>query len=314
LDEKDDEELNSLLQDIIPDKVLDSFTSFDNEVNMNALVKQPIETPQLETPSGLESGDAGAFKFYTAFADELLADVDDEADEEADISISYDEVLNKLNFKISELNEDVGTDKAEKADKDKPIVENKPAKVLPRSPAKLRLKNSTPPKTASPFMSIENKTNNEIQSKSPSKIPLKDANMAKPRPATSLKKTSEPTTKTQRSASTYYEDRYSFDSEETSFVGDMNLEMKLKEEQKKRKMTDELLDQLQISYNQLLEKHALAENFIDTLRLGAKLQVQEEIIPGVQRVGLFSSVFNRKKYCFHSFKTYAINSLIKKKN
>ena len=44
-------------------------------------------------------------------------------------------------------------------------------------------------------------------------------------------------------------------------------------------MTDELLDQLQTNYDRLLEKHALAENVIDSLRLGAKLQIHQETTP-----------------------------------
>ena len=44
-------------------------------------------------------------------------------------------------------------------------------------------------------------------------------------------------------------------------------------------MTDELLDQLQTNYDRLLEKHALAENVIDSLRLGAKLQIHQDVTP-----------------------------------
>jgi hypothetical protein len=283
---EDVDEPNSLLDDIIPDKVLDSFTSFASEVNM-----KPVSTAdivQLETPSGIESVDGGgAFKFYTTFADELLADMDnadDEDENQNDISISYDDVLNKLNFKINELAEESQlAPTATEQQVAKPSTKST-GKSVPKSPSKLgQDKSSSPQKTTSPFVSIENRQKGD-KPKTPSKIPLKDGNFNKPRPATSLGK-KEPSAKVQRPASTYYDDsKYLLDSDDMSFVDDMNLEMKLKEEQKKRKMTDELLDQLQISYNQLLEKHALAENFIDTLRLGAKLQVHEEVVPAIQRV------------------------------
>ena len=87
------------------------------------------------------------------------------------------------------------------------------------------------------------------------------------------------TNKSKKSETKVHEITYSLDSEDASLLENTisnptELKARLKEELKRRKMTDELLDQLQENYDRLLEKHAEAENVIDSLRIGAKLNLE----------------------------------------
>ena len=173
-------------------------------------------------------------------------------------------------------------------------TQDKPAK--PKSPVKFQTKQQQPPST-SPFISIEKQEKEKSHRKTPisslkqSKSKQNIDQKAPPPPSSTKNKrdsnSSIPALTNNRPPTREQVTNYSIDSEEASITENSKLDLKskLKEEQRRRKMTDELLDQLQTNYDRLLEKHALAENVIDSLRLGAKLQIHQEATPNtIQQV------------------------------
>ena len=286
----------------------------------------PPPLPKTQEPS---SNVGGAFKYYTGFADEILADVDDydNTNYNNDESVSYNAVLNKLNSADDTAKERHQQQQREQEIKKEEIVANKPEKiptkasilktadnsqdkpVKPKSPVKFQTKQPQPPST-SPFISIEKHEKEKPLRKTPvsalkqnktsqSKQQANDQKgLPPPQPPTSAKNKRDSNGSVQISTNnrppTREMNNYSIDSEEASITENSKLDLKskLKEEQRRRKMTDELLDQLQTNYDRLLEKHALAENVIDSLRVGAKLQIHQDATPNtmIQQVKITNSL------------------------
>jgi hypothetical protein len=310
---KNETELSNLLDEGLPDKMFEASIltggaitnrtnndtslenikrSFDDKMTALDVTNQneQLQQPNTQNPNNV----AGAFKFYTAFADDILADTGDLDNE--DISISYDAVLNKLNSNDNEKHHVLkGDEENEQKIKNVRIADDYKKS---KSPVKFQTKQNS--HSTSPFISIEK------QEKNPRKTPtsvLKSSKTSQQQQqqqpkqqstivqqpqlsqTTSSKSKRDPMSSSMQALSNNRpptrEVTYSIDSEEASITENSKLDLKsiLKEEQKRRKMTDELLDQLQTNYDRLLEKHALAENVIDSLRLGAKLQIHQDVTP-----------------------------------
>lgn len=83
--------------------------------------------------------------------------------------------------------------------------------------------------------------------------------------------------------STQHEVTYSLDSDESIVVDNLiNNPLELKEKLKQGKVDREQLAQLQENYLRLLEQYAEAENFIDTFRLGARLNYNPNPTPNLE--------------------------------
>lgn len=73
-----------------------------------------------------------------------------------------------------------------------------------------------------------------------------------------------------------------FSDSSTEISSGVDLQEKLRKEKSFRKETDEVYQRLQDDYDELLKKYAQAENTIDQLRIGAKLNLYSDLPPPQQ--------------------------------
>lgn len=73
-----------------------------------------------------------------------------------------------------------------------------------------------------------------------------------------------------------------FSDSSTEISSGVDLQEKLRKEKSSRKETDEVYQRLQDDYDELLKKYAQAENTIDQLRIGAKLNLYSDLPPPQQ--------------------------------
>lgn len=272
----------------------DAIDSIAIELENQAVEKNKIETkkhlisenqnksePVINTK--VDDSGGGAFKFYSNFDDDdLLSNEPNLFDDNNDESISYSRVIQKLSIK------DEASGK-----KDQPplsvLINEEPKKEVKSEKQVLSIKSQ------SPFISIERQEttlevsknispkqqNNQRNSRQISKTPTPQNKKNTPSKKLLSKSNTEQINPQPTRPPTTTEVAYSFDSEDASITENSkkDLKSKLKQEQKSRKQTKELLDELQNNYNMLLEKHAQAENVIDNLRLQAKLQVHQDHTP-----------------------------------
>ncbi|XP_022786867.1 serine/arginine repetitive matrix protein 2-like isoform X2 [Stylophora pistillata] len=84
-----------------------------------------------------------------------------------------------------------------------------------------------------------------------------------------------------------------FSDSSTDVSAGIDLQERLRKEKSQRKETDEVNQRLQDDYDELLKKYAQAENTIDQLRIGAKLNLYSDLPPPQQSSFVKVSVHNQ---------------------
>ena len=84
-----------------------------------------------------------------------------------------------------------------------------------------------------------------------------------------------------------------FSESSTDVSARVDLQERLRKEKSQRKETDEVYQRLQDDYDELLKKYAQAENTIDQLRIGAKLNLYSDLPPPQQSSFVKVSVHNQ---------------------
>ena len=84
-----------------------------------------------------------------------------------------------------------------------------------------------------------------------------------------------------------------FSESSTDVSAGVDLQERLRKEKSQRKETDEVYQRLQDDYDELLKKYAQAENTIDQLRIGAKLNLYSDLPPPQQSSFVKVSVHNQ---------------------